>query len=117
METTLSFFSSLIADLSKHIDWIVVVLVLCGGEFAKRYMSALTHIHLFAKDIKISLTWKTLIVGSVLSSVYICMLAYNHQLHREDHIKYFLSYAVATSFYEMFLKSILSKLGLKKEEE
>ena len=45
MEATLSFFSSLIADLSAHIDWFVVVLVLCGGGFSKRYLGALTHIH------------------------------------------------------------------------
>mgnify|MGYP007071665931 CR=1 FL=1 len=116
MEATLSFFSSLISDLSGHIDWFVVVLVLCGGAFAKRYLSMLTHIHLFGKDWKISMVQKTLIVGSILSSIYIALLAYNHQLHRSDFVKYFLSYTVATSFYEMMLKSVLSRFGLKKED-
>lgn len=116
MEATLSFFSSLIADLSAHIDWFVVVLVLCGGGFSKRYLGALTHIHLFGKDFKISQTWKTLVVGSILSSIYIALLAYSHQLHRGDFIKYFLSYTVATSFYEIMLKSVFTRLGLKKED-
>lgn len=116
MEATLSFFQHLIADLSKHIDWFVVVLVLCGGGFSKRYLAVLTHIHLFGRDFKISQTWKTLIVGSILSSIYIGLLAYSHQLHQDNYIKYFLSYTVATSFYEIMLKSVFTRLGLKKED-
>lgn len=97
----------IITLLGKHIDWVCVLLVICGGLFATKY----------GKTWKVDNALKTLIVGSLFIALYIVVLALSEQLHKEDYSKYFISYCVATSFYELLLKRIAKLLGLNKEAQ
>ena len=89
-------------DILTHIDIIAVALVIMGGIFSSKY----------AKGWSINNATKTLIFGSLFISIYLLILQMSGQLFREDWSKYFISYCVATSLYEIFKKVIVD--GVKK---
>lgn len=90
--------------INKHIDWIAVALVLLGGLFAKKYLW----------QVNFPVALKTLVVGSLFITVYICLMAASGQLYKADYTKYFFSYCFATTLYEVLLKRIPF---LNKEEK
>jgi hypothetical protein len=100
---------------SFHIDPIVVVLIIAGGFFAKTYLGGLTHVRIGVKQANISVAWKTLIVGTWFSAMYIGILAAIGQFSKDIWLELFYSYVFATSFYELiinpFTKWINKKLG------
>lgn len=95
-----TFWNSVIA----HFDPVSVLLVLLGGYFSKRYLA----------EINLSNTIKTLLVGTVFMAVYIIILHVSGLLNKVDYLKYFLSYTVATSLYEIFAKEF-GKIIRKKD--
>lgn len=91
-------------NLTEHISPIAVVLVILGGIFATRYFDWWA----------IPNTLKTLIFGTVFIAVYIIIQKLTGELETADYSKYFLSYAFATSLYELllkwFMKAVKNKL-------
>lgn len=90
-------------NISQHIDPIVVLLVLMGGFFSKRYMS----------EININNALKTLIIGTIFTGVYLVVLSISGNLQKADYTKYFVSYCTATSLYEMLIKKLMDLLKQK----
>lgn len=89
-------------DIFKHIDLIAVALVILGGMFAKKY----------ANNWKVNNATKTLLFGSLFMAIYLLILQMSGELFKEDWSKYFVSYCVATSLYEIFKKVIVD--GVKR---
>lgn len=87
-------------DLFKHIDIIAVLLVVIGGLFATKYF----------KWWGLNNAAKTLIFGTIFIGIYILVLHLSGELRKEDYSKYFISYAVATTFYELIKKVIIGNI-------
>lgn len=94
--------------LLKHIDPIAVMIVLFGGMIAKNYLKEVVFMNT---------KWKTLVVGSLFLTLYILVLYISGQLHREDGTKYFISYSVATTFYDHLVKYLLKLLPFLKDSK
>lgn len=92
-----------INEILGKIDIILIALVLLGGVFAKNYMSS----------IKLSNVYKTLIMGSLFSLVYMGILYASGKFAKDDLVKYFFSYCVATSLYELLLRYAFDFIGKK----
>lgn len=90
-------------NISQHIDPMVVLLVLMGGFFSKRYMS----------EININNALKTLIVGTMFTGIYLIVLSISGNLQKADYTKYFVSYCTATSLYEILIKKLMDLLKQK----
>lgn len=89
---------------TDHIDPISVLLVLAGGFFAKKWL----------KEIAIGDTWKTLIVSTVMISGWVIILHASGMLTKADYPKFFLSYCLATSFYELLIKRLIKLIKQNK---
>lgn len=102
MDTT-TFAMQTWEAVTQHIDPISVLLVLAGGFFAKKWL----------KEIAINDTFKTLIVSTVMITGWVIIQHASGMLTKEDYPKFFLSYCLATSFYELLIKRLvqLSKKG------
>lgn len=96
MDTT-SFLMQAWNTVTQHIDPVSVLLVLAGGFFAKKWL----------KEININDTWKTLIVSTLMISGWVIVQHATGMLAKEDYPKFFLSYCLATSFYELLIKRFL----------
>lgn len=90
-------------NITAHIDPIIVGLVLLSGFFSTRYLFELN-----IKDV-----YKTFIVGTILTAIYLFLLNVNGMLLRADYTKYFVSYTVATSLYEILLKRLTEFIANK----
>lgn len=99
----------LLALISNHIDWVCYFLVIFGGLFAKYYLKDLKAITVFGKTITFGNTTKTLVIGTIFITLYIFIMYMAGGLHKEDYTKYFISYCVATSTYEIAIKRFLRK--------
>lgn len=77
-----------------HIDLFIVLLVFAAGFFQQRYLY----------NLKWSQALRTLAVSFVFSAVYLILLSIAGQFKKENIVQYFISYAVATSFYELLIK-------------
>ncbi len=97
------------ATFFELLNWVVIVLVLCSGLFAKKYLDDIDSIGRF----KISLAVKTLIVASFFVSFYALMEHWSGNIGKGDISSYFFSYCVATSFYELILKGVIKFLERK----
>ncbi len=87
-------------DILQHIDLIAVALVIMGGIFATKY----------AKGFNANNATKTLLFGSLFMAIYLLIKYLAGELPKEDYSKYFVSYAVATSLYEIFKKVIVDSV-------
>ncbi|SHN45964.1 hypothetical protein [Chitinophaga sp. CF418] len=96
-----------VKQILSNIDWIVIALVLLGGEFSKKYLV----------NLNVPVAVKTLIVGTLFVCLYIGILAIAGDLDRKRLPITFFSYCVATSLYELVLKyvidSVKKKLGIQ----
>ncbi|MBS1988718.1 hypothetical protein JST56_07065 [Candidatus Dependentiae bacterium] len=117
MNTVTFINDGIIPLLTKHIDWVSVLLVLCSGFFVKRYTPGTSIIPIGKKVISIASAGKTLIIGSLFITLYIIVMWMGGELHREDYTKYLISYCVATSLYEIIVKPFMKVLGLNKKDE
>lgn len=91
-------------DILSHVDFIAVALVILGGVFAKKYFDWWG----------INTSLKTLIFGTVFIAVYLMILHASGTLYKADYSKYFISYTVATSLYEVVAKMILGNIKKNK---
>lgn len=85
--------------LTNSIDFIIIALVLCAGFFQSKYLF----------NIKISAPVKTLIVSAIFTIAYGVGLWAAGMFTKALIPKYILSYAVATSLYELLLKKYFSQ--------
>lgn len=79
-----------------YIDLIIVFLIILGGFAAKRYFKP--------NFKKLPTTISTLVVGTFFVIVYLILQAINGIDVKTDAIKYFISYATATTLYDFILK-------------
>lgn len=96
-----------VKQIISHINPIVIILILLGGEFAKRYLPGLNW----------AMAFKTLLVGTLFVALYIGALAIAVDFDRKQFPDAVLSYFVATSVYELALKYVIDfckkKLGIQ----
>lgn len=90
--------------LSDKIDFAIVLIYLLGGLFAKKYVT----IH------KTTTTYKTLIVGTLLTMVYVVLMYMDGFII--PFAKVLLSYALATSLYELIIKTIKRRMNITETE-
>lgn len=83
-----------------HLDAVIIILVIAGGFFQKRYLF----------NIKLADAWKTFLVGFIFTSIYLLLLVASHQFKTEKLVDYFISFCVATSCYDLVLKPIIKKI-------
>jgi len=94
-----------IQELIDHVDWVVMMLFIVGGMFAKNYLTGW----------RISNAWKTLIVGSVFVSIYVLVQLAIGKFEKDFLDKYVFTYFCTTSLYELILKhffNLLSRINL-----
>ena len=88
--------------IQQSTDPIVILLVLVGGLFAKNYLNSL----------KMDTVYKTLLVSTVFVIMYGAIKYVSKTFIMEkDLTRFFISYCVATSLYELLLKVFLDKLS------
>jgi hypothetical protein len=95
MEQTLPY---LWAAFSANVDWVIVLLVIASGYFQSAYL----------KDLNINDALKTLLVSFVASGIY--LLLAGDLVNKASLAKYFFSFFLATSLYEILLKGWTKKL-------
>lgn len=85
---------------SQHwnVDILVVLIVLLSGFFQGSYLTIFT----FSKNVKTDSAWKTLLLSFVVSVIYI-WLSHKGQKDPLPLAKYFFSYFLATSLYELLI--------------
>lgn len=98
---------------SKYVDWNMFLLVLASGLFQKRLLKPFT---LWKKDLGYDQTLKTFLVSVVFCSIYIILWKYSYNQitpveEREGApwIKFFISFGLATSFYDIVFKLFTKK--------
>lgn len=96
----MEIFGNLTLD-NLSLDFVLVVLIIAGGFFQKRYLNAW----------KIDSALKTLLVATIFTFLY---LALNCDFASWEHARPclqtgFVSYAVATSLYEIIVKKLIPK--------
>jgi hypothetical protein len=85
---------------SLHLDAVVVLLVICAGFFQKKYL----------ENVNLLPAVKTLIVGCVFVAAWVIIKWANNSLVKDKIEDYFISFAVATSLYDLVVKPLLKKL-------
>lgn len=105
-----------------NLDIIIIAIVFLSGFFQEKYLIDFK----WAKDARFDASLKTLVVSLIASSIYI-LLMYRDAKHQSDgaavfipYGKYFISFFMATSLYDMGIrplrKWIKNKLGEKDTE-
>lgn len=89
-----------------YLNPIIIVLVLGSGFWAKNYLKKWTGIRLGKYFVGLSVAWKTLIVGTVFTAIYILIVSKGVGVSKEMWIESFVSYIFATSFYELILAPV-----------
>jgi hypothetical protein len=95
MEQTLPY---LWEAFNANIDWVIVILVIASGYFQSAYM----------KDLNFADALKTLLVSFIASGIYLLLAGDLND--KASLAKYFFSYFIATSLYEILLKGWTKKL-------
>lgn len=92
---------------SLHLDAVVMLLVICAGFFQKKYL----------QEVNILPALKTLIVGCLFVGIWVLIKWVNKSLERDKVEDYFISFAVATSLYDLVLKPFINLLFPKSNEK
>lgn len=87
-------------DIFQHVDLIAIAIVILGGLIGTKYF----------KWWDINNATKTLIFGTVFIGIYIAILQFAGQIAVTDYSKYFISYTVATSLYEIIKKILIEQI-------
>lgn len=95
------------------IDPVIVILIIAGGFSAKRYLASLTKIQIGKFVFNFNDAWKTLVVGTIFTTVYILVLKFTGELERNMFKSFFYSYVFATSFYELLVGPVVKFIGDK----
>lgn len=98
---------------SKYVDWTMFLLVLASGFFQQRLLKPFV---VWKADKGYDQTLKTFLVSVVFCTVYILLWKYNYNQitaveEREGApwIKFFISFGLATSFYDIILRLFKKK--------
>jgi|SRR5688572_11483945 len=98
------FFES----FAEKIDLIIVGLVLLAGFFQKKY---LCHWCWYKKDGTYDSALKTLAVSAIVCTIYILLLKDPDKA--SNWVKYFISYFMATSIYELIVDKFVDWINFK----
>jgi hypothetical protein len=90
---------------NPYCDTTVIFLVILGGYFARRNLSQLP----------INITYSTLLAGTAFSCIYLLLMHVTGQ--PVNLVKAFISYCIATSCYDLFVKQIEGYLDKKGKKE
>lgn len=111
MEALLNFLDT------KHVDFFIFILVIASGYFQDRFLCVFTW---YKKDSRYDATIKTFVVSLIFSAIYVWLFKYEaggatevEQAAGTPWKKIFISFACATSFYDLVLR--LFKIELKKK--
>lgn len=86
-----------------NIDYIIVLIVFLSGYFQELYLCGLV----FSKsNPRYDAAIKTLLVSFVVGSIYIYFMYRNDRTVPVPYVKYFISYFVATSLYDLAVKPV-----------
>jgi hypothetical protein len=102
MEQTLPYLWNV---FNNNVDWAIVLLVIASGYFQSTYL----------KDYKINPALKTLMVSFIVSIIY--LLLAGDITNKAALVKYFFSFFLATSLYDILLKGWLKKLIVKEKNK
>lgn len=97
-----------------HINIIIVVLVIMAGFFQAKYMCAITF---FKGNAKTDAALKTLLIGSIFSAVYVWLDYAVLKTTADWKAEMFVSFTVATSFYDILIKPVMIWIGLQKKDD
>lgn len=92
-----------------HIDAVIVLIVIGSGFFQEKYLCAFS----ISKDSKYDAALKTLFLSAAISVIYLALVG----IKKDAFAEYFLSYFLATSFYELILKPIIKMFRKNVEDE
>lgn len=102
---------------TKYVDFFIFILVIGSGFLQQRLLLPIT---LYKADKRYDATLKTFLVSIVLCSIYIWLYKYEangatktEQIEGTPWLKFFVSFACATSFYELIVR--LFKIEWKKK--
>jgi len=102
---------------TKYVDFFIFILVVGAGFFQARYLAPFT---LYKKDARYDATLKTFIISLIFSGIYIWIYKYElkqataaEQVQAVPVMKFFISFALATSFYDLIVR--LFKIEFKKK--
>src|SRR5690348_11773922 len=102
---------------TKYIDWAIFLLVIGSGFLQARLLQPFCF---YKKDPRYDATLKTFLVSICLCTLYVWLCKYEakmasagERLEGTPWVKLFISYACATSFYEVILR--LFKIEFKKK--
>lgn len=84
----------------KNIDPVIVFLIIAGGYFQGLYLQ----LKIFTKNVGYDKTLKTLLAGTFFVLIYLTILSFTNSFPKEIWGKIFISYVVATSFYDIILR-------------
>jgi len=82
---------------SLHLDGVIILLVISSGFWSKKYLHT----------VNILPAWKTLIVSFIFTSLYVVLLIISNNFRVEKIVDYFISFAIATSLYDLILKPVI----------
>lgn len=97
----------LINDLFSQMDMMVMTIVLLSGIFVKNFLK------FWEWDVAI----KTLIVSAAAVVLYVIIKVVTKSFEVGDIEKYFLTYFITTSFYEILLKKFFDSIGINPDAE
>lgn len=102
---------------TKYVDFFIFILVIGSGFMQQRLLAPFCW---YKKDGRYDATLKTFVVSIVLCTLYIWLYKYEangatatEQAEGTPWLKFFVSFATATSFYELIIR--LFKLEFKKK--
>ncbi|OPZ95493.1 MAG: hypothetical protein BWY70_01991 [Bacteroidetes bacterium ADurb.Bin408] len=90
------------------IDTVMIFIVVLSGEWQKKYLADVT---------RFNGALKTLLVSFIACTIYGFLFSFAYKFQRDLPLKWFFSYVVATSLYELFFKTLIGKLFTKTESK
>ncbi len=92
-------FLNLLQPGNLPIDMVMVFLVILSGQFQKKYLA----------DIKMNGAWLTLLTSFVFCCLYGMAFSFAYGFTPDLILKWFFSYVLATSLYDLFLDKWINK--------
>lgn len=97
-----------------HVNLIIVVLVISAGFFQSKFLGWW---QIVKKYPTYNSSLRTLLVGTIFSIVYVALDIATLRTVKSWGAEIFISYAVATSFYELLVKPVLIFMGLVQKQD
>ena len=100
----MDFLNTLVDRVAAQIDFIMMLLVFCGGYFQKTWLAGL----------KANPAFKTFIMSTIFAGGYAFVIWLSGQFDKATMpAKWFVTYCVATSIYELGAKRLFDWLDKK----